>query len=54
MLSDNQLAQQAAAKALSMRNSTCYPEGGVKVPLNAGQQNSMPVVPQSEGEMYGR
>lgn len=54
MPSENQLAQMAAAKNLSMKNNSCYPNDKIPMPNTSKQPGSMDVTPPSEDKMYGR
>lgn len=54
MPSENQLAQMAAARALSMKNNSCYPDNSMSMPMTAKEPGSMPVEPVSEVKAYGR
>ena len=53
MPSENQLAQMAAARALSIKNNSCYPDDSVSMPNTSKQPGSMPVAPNSEDKLYG-
>lgn len=54
MPSENQLAQKAADRALSLKNNSCNPSDTIALPSADSQLNSMPVNPPKEGDMYGR
>lgn len=55
MPSENQKAQMAAARTLSMKNNSCYPCDDIKMPeMNSKEPGSMEVDKVNDGEMYGR
>lgn len=54
MPSQNQLEQMAAARALSMKNNSCYPNDSRSMPDTSKEPGSQVDAKVTEGEMYGR
>jgi hypothetical protein len=54
MPSENQLAQMAAARALSMKNNSCYPDHNIPMVKTDKEYNSDVDMKSNDDNMYRR